>query len=192
MPIHTFKALKVSLRAIAVFTVLTGVVYPLLVAGLSQILFSYQANGSLLKSKDQVVGSKLIGQNFTKAEFFQGRPSAAGYSTLPSGASNLGLTSTALKDAVSERNKNLGEHPPVDLLTTSGSGLDPHITLKAAQFQVERISKARGLDSNQTSSLMTLIDQLKTTPTFGFLGKEHINVLSLNLELNKFLEKNSP
>ncbi|BCA56353.1 potassium-transporting ATPase KdpC subunit [Nitrospira sp. KM1] len=180
-----------AVTMLAVLTILTGLIYPLAVTGLAQLLFPEQANGSLIVRDGRVVGSRLIGQFFDKPEYFWGRPSATApfpYNAAASGGSNLGPTNPALIDAVKARVAALraadpgNESPiPVDLVTASGSGLDPHISPAAALYQVKRVSRARGLDEGTVSALLNRQTEKRQ---FGLLGERRVNVLELNLALD--------
>lgn len=180
------KHVRPALVLIALFTVLTGLVYPLAIAGAGQALFRDQAEGSAIVMDRKVVGSRLIGQQFTRPEYFWGRPSAAGkgYDARSSAGSNLGPSSQALADRITaeaERyGKPAGDIPP-DLLTASGSGLDPHISPAAARFQVSRVASARGITED---AITKLVDDHVETPSLGFLGEPRVNVLELNLALD--------
>lgn len=183
--------MRPALALLAFLTALTGLVYPLAVTGLAQVLFPVQANGSLLRQGDRVVGSALIGQAFDGAGYFWGRASAAAsfpYNATASAGSNLGPSNPALQTAVQARIAALraadpgNQAPlPVDLVTASASGLDPHISLAAASYQAPRVARARGLD-------LTLVRQLVAKATegrqLGFLGEPRVNVLKLNLALD--------
>jgi potassium-transporting ATPase KdpC subunit len=184
--------LRRGVVALAVFTVLVGLAYPLLMFGIGQVAFSGGAEGSLVRGSDgQVVGSRLIGQAFDAPEYFWGRPSAAGdgYDAGASSASNLGPTSRQLADAVQERvDALLAAHPgrtaadiPAELVTASGSGLDPHISPAAAEFQVDRVAAARRLDPGRVRDLVR--DHTEGRE-LGFLGEPRVNVLQLNLALD--------
>jgi K+-transporting ATPase ATPase C chain len=189
MKTQTFIALKFLL----VMTILTGIIYPLFMTGVAQLTFPAKANGSLLMKDGKIIGSELIGQKFDSSVYFWSRPSAIGYNPIPSGASNYGPTSDKLKKQVTERRiffaaKNSLTNTtaiPKEMIFASGSGLDPHISPNAALLQVERISKARHFDNSQKERLLQSIKELSEMPQFLFLGEDRINVLVLNLELNK-------
>ena len=179
-----------AFRMTLVLTVLTGLIYPGVVTGLCQMLFSKQANGSLEYQDGKVIGSTLIGQNFAKPEYFHPRPSAAGngYDATASGGSNLGSTSQKLLDRVKTATEGFRkENPtftgtiPADALTTSGSGLDPHLSPESADAQVDRIAAARGASP---ADVRALIAQLTENRDLGFLGEPRVNVLRLNEALD--------
>jgi len=192
------KTLIISLKIFLFFTILTGIVYPLFVTGIAQILFPVQANGSLIVKNNKIIGSELIGQQFDSIIYFSSRPSAISYNPLPSGGSNYGLTSAKLKNLVTERkNKFIAFNQldsrteiPSEMLFASASGLDPHISPKAALLQVERVAKARKFSTVQKQKLIKCINDKTEAPQCLFLGEERINVLTLNLELNK-LDQNT-
>jgi K+-transporting ATPase ATPase C chain len=181
-----------ALRINIFLTILLGVAYPLAVTGISQLVFPHQANGSLITKGDQVIGSELIGQNFTKPEYFQPRPSAAGndgYDPTASGGSNYGPTNQKLIDRVKASvDKFHKDNPdyqgpiPADMLTASGSGLDPDISPASAQAQVARVAKARGISADD---LNQLVAQYIKSPDLGLLGEPRVNVLKLNLALDQ-------
>jgi K+-transporting ATPase ATPase C chain len=182
------KELILALRFTLVTTLIFGVIYPLSVTGLSKMLFSKQADGSLIEKNGRVVGSKLIGQTFSSDKYFHSRPSAAGtgYDASASSASNLAPTNQALVDRVKAdvaklQQENPGVPIPADLVTTSGSGLDPEISPAAAEFQVSRVAKARGLSVNVVKVLVARHTQART---WGIFGEPRVNVLELNLDLD--------
>jgi K+-transporting ATPase ATPase C chain len=186
-----WKQLLPGLRFALVLTVLTGVLYPGLVTGLCQVLFSSQANGSLISRNGRVAGSALIGQNFTRPGYFQPRPSAAGndgYDATASNGSNLGPTSQKLSDRVKasvvkfrQENPGFTGPLPADLVTASGSGLDPHLSPAAADAQVARVAAARGVSPRKIQQLEASLIEGRD---FGILGEPRVNVLKLNLALD--------
>lgn len=174
---------------IVVFTVLLGVGYPLAIWGVGQMFFPHQANGSLIVKDGKVVGSELIGQTFTSPGYFHSRPSAAGngYDAAASSGSNLGPTSKKLIDRVTvdaetRQAENLNVPVPADLVTTSASGLDPHISPAAAEFQIPRVARERNMRQEE---LRTIVAGFTETRQLGVLGEPRVNVLLLNLELDK-------
>jgi len=182
--------LRPAIVLTVLFTVLTGGLYPLAVTAVARVVFPEQAAGSLVHRQDgSVVGSRLVGQGFTGDRYFHPRPSAAGtdgYDATASGGSNLGAIDKRLIDRISTataalREENPGKPVPVDLVTTSGSGLDPDITPAAAWFQVPRIARARGLEVAQVGAI---VDRLTTDRQWGFFGERRVNVLALNLALD--------
>lgn len=182
------KELILALRFTLVTTLVFGVIYPLAVTGLSKMLFPGQAAGSLIEKNGHVVGSKLIGQAFSSDKYFHSRPSAAGagYDASASSASNLAPTNQALVDRVKSdvaklQQENPGTPIPADLVTASGSGLDPEISPAAAEFQIPRVAKARGIS---VDSLRTLVARHTQTRTWGIFGEPRVNVLELNLDLD--------
>lgn len=195
------RQIRPALLMIVAMTLLTGLLYPLAITGLAQLLFPRQADGSLIERNGTIIGSRLIGQNFTEARYFHPRPSATSESdpkdptkTIPmpyaadnSGASNLGPTSRTLIDHVKARaaklrKENPGTPIPVDLVTSSASGLDPDITPAAALFQVPRVARARHLPR---AKVRALVERMIQNRTLGLLGEKRINVLALNLALDR-------
>jgi len=183
--------IKITILATIVMTILFGLAYPLVFTGLAQVLFPHQANGSLVTVNGKVAGSELIGQSFTKPEYFHGRPSAAGnngYDAANSGGSNLGPTNQKLVDRVkADVQKFRAENPdytgpiPADLLTSSGSGLDPHISPASAEAQVARVAKARGVTPDRIAELVAKHTDGRQ---WGIFGDPRVNVLLLNIDLD--------
>jgi len=179
-----------SILLTIVFTVLTGVLYPLVITGIAQVAFHNQANGSLIEHNGQVVGSELLAQQFTGDKYFWPRPSAGSYATVPSGASNLGPTSQTLQSNVTANatafrtgNKLAADAPvPADMVFTSASGLDPHISPEAAQLQVARVAAARSMSADQVKAL---VEKFVEPPQWGIFGEARVNVLRLNLALDE-------
>lgn len=199
------KQIRPAILMIVLMTVLTGLIYPLGMTGIAQIAFPYQANGSLIKKDGKVIGSALIGQNFTSDKYFHGRPSATTepdpkdptktvavpYAADNSVGSNLGPTSKALitrvqGDAAALAKENPGIPVPVDLVTSSASGLDPDITPAAALFQVSRVAKARHLPETQIKALVEAHIEKRLV---GVIGEDHVNVLALNMALDALAAK---
>jgi len=195
------KEIRPAIVFVVALTVITGLLYPFAMTGIAGVVFPYQAQGSLIERDGKVVGSALIGQDFTSAGYFHGRPSAtvapdpndstktvpAPYNAANSGGSNLGPTNKALIDRVQDdveklRQENPSAQVPIDLVTTSGSGLDPDISPAAALFQVPRVAKARNMPEDRVRQL---VDEHVEGRTLGFLGEPRINVLALNLALDR-------
>lgn len=176
------KTILQSLRTLIVLTLLTGVIYPLVVTALGRVAFPRQAGGSLITTDGKVVGSTLLAQKFEEPRYFWPRPSAANYATVASGASNKGPTSADLVNSITERREKFGADAPDDLLTASGSGLDPHISPAAARHQAPRIAAARQLSLEKVT---TLITQHTEPPQWGIFGEPRVNVFALNLALDQ-------
>ncbi|HVH85879.1 MAG TPA: potassium-transporting ATPase subunit KdpC [Terriglobales bacterium] len=183
------KNLLISIWMTIATTILVGVIYPVVVTGLAQLLFPHKANGQLIERHGSVVGSTLIGQGFSSPGYFHSRPSAAGsgWDAANSGGSNFGPTNQKLLDRVkgdvqSAQGDNPGVPVPIDLVTTSASGFDPHITPAAAEFQLARVAKARGTTPNE---LRALVRKHTEGRQLGFLGEPRVNVLELNLDLDQ-------
>ena len=195
------REIRPAILLLVILTLITGLVYPLAMTGIAQMIFPHQANGSMIERDGKVIGSELIGQNFTSDKYFHGRPSAttatdpndptktvpAPYNAANSGGSNLGPSNKALIDRVKAdiaklQKENPGTPVPIDLVTTSGSGLDPDISPEAALFQVPRIAKARNLPEDQ---IRELVEDHTEGRLFGLLGEPHVNVLELNLALDR-------
>ncbi|WFU42955.1 K(+)-transporting ATPase subunit C [Bradyrhizobium sp. CB82] len=195
------REIRPAIVLLLALTVLTGLAYPLAMTGIAGVLFPSEAQGSLIEKDGKVIGSALIGQEFRDDRYFHGRPSAtvapdpndssktvsAPYNAANSGGSNLGPTSKALADRLKEdvdklRTENPSQPVPVDLVTTSGSGLDPHISPEAAQFQVPRVAKARNLPEESLSKIVAANTEGRL---FGLLGEPRVNVLALNLALDR-------
>lgn len=170
------KTIVESLRVLLVLTLLTGIAYPAIVTGIACVAFREQATGSVTPH-----GSKLLAQKTDSPKYFWPRPSAADYATVPSGASNKGPTSADLRKAIAERRAKFGKDAPDELLTASGSGLDPHLSPAAAKHQALRVAAERKLAVEKVNAL---IDQLTEGPQLGFLGEPRVNVLALNLALD--------
>jgi potassium-transporting ATPase KdpC subunit len=193
------KTLLIALRTTVVTLLLTGILYPFVITGLAQILFPWRANGSLITNEQgQVVGSELIGQGFTHPAYFQTRPSAAGvgYDATASSGSNLGPTSKKLLDRViqdlarlKEENPSAQDPVPVELVTTSASGLDPHLSPQAALWQIPRIASARGITSERVKTVLEAVIEGRD---IGVLGERRVNVLLLNLALDRQFGRPAP
>jgi K+-transporting ATPase ATPase C chain len=189
MRAQLWAAIKIFLA----MTLLVGVGYPLLVTGIAQLAFEHEADGSLIEQNGRVVGSELLGQQFEGDEWFQPRPSAGDYDALASGGTNLGPTNPELIEAVAQRVEQYreanglsgGDRVPVDAVTSSGSGLDPHISKLNARYQARRVARARGIS---VKKVRQLIDDNTDDASLGFLGEPGVNVLTLNLALRQLAE----
>jgi potassium-transporting ATPase KdpC subunit len=199
------REIRPAIVVLVALTLITGLVYPLAMTGIAQVIFPYQANGSMIEQNGKVIGSELIGQNFTSDKYFHGRPSAttapdpkdptktipAPYNATNSGGSNLGPSNKALVDRVKGdvaklQKENPGTPVPIDLVTTSASGLDPNISPEAALFQVPRIAKGRNLPEDR---LRELVEDNTDDRLFGLLGEPSVNVLKLNLALDRLASR---
>lgn len=189
----TMKTFGIAIKIFLVFTILTGVIYPLVVTGIAQVIFPHQANGSLILKDNKIIGSELIGQQFDSTIYFTSRPSAIGNNPLPSGGSNYGLTSSKLKAQVAERKAKFiafnqldkNAEVPSEMLFASASGLDPHISPIAAKLQINRIATARHFNNVQKERLKTLVEKTSEAPQLACLGENRVNVLLLNIGLDK-------
>ena len=187
------KTFGIALKIFLVFTILTGILYPLLVTGIAQVVFPHQANGSLILKDNKIIGSELIGQQSDSTIYFTSRPSAIGNNPLPSGGSNYGLTSKKLKDQFAERKNKFiafnhldkGVEVPSEMLFASASGLDPHISPEAAGLQVNRVATARHFSNVQKQKLKSLVEKMSEAPQLTCLGESRVNVLLLNIALDK-------
>jgi K+-transporting ATPase ATPase C chain len=184
-----FNAFKILLF----FSLLTGVIYPLVITGMAQLFFSYEANGSLIKVEDKIIGSELIAQKYTQDIYFWPRPSSSDYVAMPSGATNLSPSSSALAEKVNELRKLHTQSPeefvPSDLISYSASGLDPHLSPQSIFYQVKRVARARNLSPDKLLELDKIINSLIEKRSLGFLGAKRINVLKLNMAIDAKLGK---
>ncbi len=183
------RNLGISVAMTVVTTVLLGLIYPMVVTGLAQLIFPNKANGQLIVKNGKVIGSSIIGQGFSGPGYFHSRPSAAGngYDAANSGGSNLGPTNQKLLDRVktdvaSAQAENPGMQVPIDMVTTSASGFDPHITPANAEFQLPRVARARGISAEQVQAVLSKHTEGRQ---FGILGEPRVNVLELNLDLDR-------
>jgi len=186
-----FTIIKQSLKFVLLMTIVTGILYPLAVTGISQLFFKKQANGSIIYQNEKAVASKFIGQEFSELKYFWSRPSATGpnqYNGAASSGSNKTPTGAELEKTIADRIDNLKKYHnlkdtkiPVDLLTASGSGLDPHISVAAAYFQIDRVAKERNLS---VEILKKIVDKYTEKRQFGILGEPRVNVVKLNLALD--------
>jgi len=183
--------LRPAIVSLLLFTLITGVLYPLIVTGIAQVVFPWRADGSLIERDGQLIGSELIGQSFTDPKYFWGRPSATTpypYNAAASSGSNLGPMNPMLEEAIRTRIEALQSADPgntapipVDLVTASASGLDPHISVAAAFYQISRVARERGMSEDQVRAL---VEQHIEDPQFGILGETRVNVLQLNLAMD--------
>ncbi len=189
------KTLFTSLRIFLFFTILTGLLYPLFVTGIAQSIFPYKANGSLVVNNGKMAGSALIGQKFYSAKYFSSRPSATDYNTISSGGSNLALNNKELILSVESRKKSFLElnnlnrdiTVPSEMLFSSASGLDPHISYRSALLQAERVAKARNYSLRQKLHLLQLINKQRERSQYLLLGEDRVNVFLLNLKIDAII-----
>lgn len=182
-----------ALKVLLILTIITGVIYPVLITGVGQFAFHRKANGSLVSRNGVILGSELIGQKFDSNAYFWPRPSAIDYNPMPSGGSNLGPTSSKLKSLITERTAEFisangladSTNVPTEMLFASASGLDPHISPQAAYLQIERVAKARKFNETEMKELNALIQKMIEEPQFSLFGEQRVNVFLLNLELDK-------
>ncbi len=187
------KIIYLSFISMILFTIITGVIYPLVITGISKLFFAFQSEGSLIKVDNKVIGSELIGQKFDTSIYFWSRPSAIDNNPMPSGATNFGPTSDTLKRLTDIRRKNYadsnylsqGTYIPDDAIFSSGSGVDPDISVENAKLQLDRIAKARNFNEDQRKKLVDLLNQSIIKPQFGILGETRVNVLQLNILLDR-------
>jgi potassium-transporting ATPase KdpC subunit len=185
------NSFKIAFKLFLFFTILTGLIYPIAITGVSQLIFQNKANGSMIIKNDKLIGSELIGQQFIKPEFFWGRPSAISNNPMPSGGSNLSPVGKLFKEQFDIRVENIRkyhcsiplERIPKDLLFASASGVDPHISPEAAYFQASRVANYRNFNKEQRKELNKLISQSIEKPDLFVLGQARINVLKLNVKL---------
>lgn len=183
----------IALKFLLAMTILTGLIYPFFMTGVAQLAFPTKANGSLIKKDGKIIGSELIGQKFDTTIYFWSRPSAVGYNPIPSGASNYGPTSDTLKKLVTLRRQTFLKQSsikdinliPKEMIFASGSGLDPHISPEAAYLQLDRVAGERKLSESQKQEVKLLIKNNTDGPQFNLFGETTVNVLKLNIELDK-------
>ncbi|MCX6301347.1 MAG: potassium-transporting ATPase subunit KdpC [Bacteroidia bacterium] len=186
------KQIITGLRFLTLMTILTGIVYPAIVTVITSLFFNREVHGSLVERNGVILGSELIGQNFSSPEYFWSRPSFNNYNPLPSGASNLGLLNPLLINKIIQREKEFLQgnkikgnlNIPPEMVTASASGLDPHISPTAALLQVNRVAKARGMNQERHDQLVSLINELTEKRQFSLLGEPRINVFLLNLKVD--------
>lgn len=187
------KTFIISLKIITIMTFITGIVYPLTITLLGQIIFPYQSNGSILYKDNLKIGSELISQSFESDKYFWSRPSCNNYNSSSSGASNMSFTNKQLKEKVNELRKNFieknfldnNQEIPNEMIFCSGSGLDPHISIESVKLQIKRVCKSRSFDNYKKERLENIINKITEKPQLFILGNKKINVLKLNIELDK-------
>ena len=186
------KQIIITLKYFFFITILTGVIYPLFITAISGFIFPVKAGGSFIEKDGKIAGSELIGQKFESDKYFWSRPSAIDYNPMPSGGTNLGPTSAALKKSYDEKkqnfiDKNMISDPslvPNEMFFASASGVDPHISPSSALLQIDRIVKARGFNEDKKQKLIALVNSMSEPRQFGFLGERVVNVLLLNIKLD--------
>jgi K+-transporting ATPase ATPase C chain len=187
------KNLIISLKLLLYLTIITGIIYPVAMTLISNAVYPNKSTGSMIESDGKIIGSELIGQSFDSTIYFQPRPSPISYNPMPSSGTNQGPTNAVLKDSVEQRRKryieinglNEGTPVPEDAIFASASGVDPHISVENAVLQSKRIAKSRNFNEEKSAKLRELINRLIEKPQFGILGEQRINVLLLNIELDK-------
>jgi|SRR5579883_1098777 len=186
------KQIVAAVKMLLILTVVTGVIYPLIITGIAEVAFPSKANGSLIASNGKIVGSELIGQGTDSVIYFHGRPSSVGYNPMPSGGSNWGPIADTLRkimdgnrnDFIKANGLDSNATVPVEMITASASGLDPDISPEAARLQIGRVASARHFSAEQTEKLRQLVESMVTPPQFGILGEPRVNVLALNIALD--------
>jgi K+-transporting ATPase ATPase C chain len=187
------RIIIIALRLILVMMVLTGILYPLVVTGIAQVVFPNKANGSMRVVDEKIIGSELIGQKFVSERYFWSRPSAIDYNPIPSGATNFGPTSATLQDIIQQRRAEFcsanwissKSNVPVDMIFASASGVDPHISPEAARLQIDRIAQARSLTREQKAKLTVLVEHCIEGPQLKIFGDPRVNVFRLNIALDE-------
>ncbi len=185
--------IAIALKFLLVMTLLTGIIYPVFLTGIAQVIFPEKSKGSLITKNGIIIGSSQIGQKFESSAYFWSRPSAVDYNPVPSGASNFGPTNTKLLTLFNERKNTFitgnslqdTTSVPMEMLFASGSGLDPHTSVDAARMQVKRIAEVRNFNASQEQKLNDLVNQFAQKRQFGIFGEERINILQLNIEVDK-------
>lgn len=184
------KTIWTALRYLLIVTAIVGIIYPLVITGIGKLIFKDRSEGSIIYGQGEAVGSELIGQKFVSPRYFWPRPSAIDYDPKISGASNLGPTSAELRENVKKNIERYGNvDVPSDLIFSSGSGLDPHITPAAAKFQADRVASARNLSEEEKNGLVSLIDSMTEGRTFGIFGEPRVNILLLNMEIDRLFKE---
>ena len=182
------KNILISIKYVVLSILLFGFAYTFFITGIGYVFFRSKVTGSIIEHNGIVIGSRSIAQKFKDPKFFVPRPSTCDYGTMPSSASNYGVTSSELKKDVDSRIKELGDNAPAELLFASGSGLDPDISPQGALFQVERVSKARALSASDKKRLIAMVQEHTEQPQLKFLGPSRVNVLELNMDMEKVFD----